>query len=197
MAVESEYWDQQAPTFDEQPDHGMHDPAVRAAWTDVLLAALPPAPAAVVDIGCGTGSLSVLLAELGYRVTGIDVSAAMIDAANSKADAAGVSVDFRLGDGAQPPLPAGTFDVALSRHVLWMFDDPGPVLAGWVRLLTPRGSLVLIEGLWFTGVGLSAERCRDLVLRSRATAELTQLGSVDQLWGGPVGDERYLIVSSA
>jgi SAM-dependent methyltransferase len=195
MAVESEYWDQQAPTFDDQPDHGIRDPAVRAAWTDLLLAALPPAPATVVDIGCGTGSLSVLLAELGYRMTGIDVSAAMIDAARSKADAAGVSVDFKIGDAADPPLIARTFDVVLTRHVLWMFDDPAAVLAGWVRLLASGGSLLLVEGLWFTGVGLSAERCRDLVLRTRRTAEVTQLGSTDELWGGPVGDERYLLVS--
>jgi 2-polyprenyl-3-methyl-5-hydroxy-6-metoxy-1,4-benzoquinol methylase len=62
------YWDGQAASFDDDPDHGLRDPAVRQAWADLLLPLLPPAPAHVVDLGCGTGSLAVLLAQHGNRV---------------------------------------------------------------------------------------------------------------------------------
>ncbi|MDQ3276431.1 MAG: class I SAM-dependent methyltransferase [Actinomycetota bacterium] len=58
-----DYWDGQSATFDAQPDHGLLDPAVRAAWAQLLLPLMPPAPASVVDLGCGTGSLAVLLAQ--------------------------------------------------------------------------------------------------------------------------------------
>ena len=61
MTAGAAYWDNQAATFDEQPDHGLRDPHVRAAWEQLLLPRLPPAPAMVADLGCGTGSLSVLL----------------------------------------------------------------------------------------------------------------------------------------
>src|SRR3954468_18295782 len=56
-------WDAHAATFDEEPDHGLTDPAVRSAWAALLASVLPPAPASVVDIGCGTGTLAVLLSE--------------------------------------------------------------------------------------------------------------------------------------
>jgi 2-polyprenyl-3-methyl-5-hydroxy-6-metoxy-1,4-benzoquinol methylase len=71
-------WDAEAATFDDEPDHGLRDPATRQAWRDLLLAHLPPAPARVADLGCGTGTLSVLLAEEGYSVSGIDLSPEMV-----------------------------------------------------------------------------------------------------------------------
>lgn len=70
------YWDRQAATFDEDPDHGLRDPLVREAWTSLLLPLLPPAPASVVDLGCGTGSLSVLLAGATSRTSATCSSAA-------------------------------------------------------------------------------------------------------------------------
>ena len=82
-------WDTSASHYDEEPDHGLLDPLVRAAWRGLLVAALPPAPAVVADLGCGTGSLSVLLAEEGYVVCGLDSSPAMLELAAAKAEAAG------------------------------------------------------------------------------------------------------------
>ena len=61
-------WDEAAATFDNEPDHGLRDPLVRDTWLDQLRRWLPPPPAAILDIGCGTGSLSLLMAELGYQV---------------------------------------------------------------------------------------------------------------------------------
>ena len=37
MTAEAAYWDSQAPTFDDQPDHGLRDPHVRDAWRQLLL----------------------------------------------------------------------------------------------------------------------------------------------------------------
>ena len=90
-----DYWDQQAVTFDLEPDHGLLAPTTRAAWRRLLLEHLPPAPADVVDLGCGTGTLSVLLAQEGYRVQGLDSAGRMVEAARRKAAAAGVRADFR------------------------------------------------------------------------------------------------------
>ena len=47
---------QQADGFDDEPDHGLLDPNIRRAWADLILPQLPPAPASVLDVGCGTGS---------------------------------------------------------------------------------------------------------------------------------------------
>jgi ubiquinone/menaquinone biosynthesis C-methylase UbiE len=199
MTGEAGYWDRQADTFDHQPDHGLLDAQVRQAWQRLLLAELPPAPAAIADLGCGTGTLSVLLAAEGYAVTGLDFAPQMIRAARAKARAAGVSARFELANAAAPTLPAASFDVVLARHVLWAMPDVGAALAAWVRLLLPGGVLLLIEGRWAAadgglGVGLTAREAGRAVLRHRADATITVLDD-PTLWGAPITDERYLLIS--
>jgi ubiquinone/menaquinone biosynthesis C-methylase UbiE len=71
-----------------------------------LLAELSvPAGGSVLDIGCGTGRHTVALAQLGYHVTGLDISAEMLAKAQARADAAGVDVDLREGDATEFSLP--------------------------------------------------------------------------------------------
>ncbi len=132
---DAEYWDSQAATFDDDADHGLRDPQVRDAWRRLLLTHLPTAPAAVADLGCGTGSLSVLLAAAGYAVPGLDFAPGLIRAARAKARTAGVTARFVLSDAAAPTLPATSFDVVLARHVLWAMPDIRRTLAAWLRLL--------------------------------------------------------------
>ena len=141
-------WDRAAATFDDEPDHGLRDPAVRLAWTARLRAWLPARPAAVLDIGCGTGSLSLVMAELGHTVSGFDLSPAMIARARAKAAAAGRAIDFQVMDAAAPRLAPGQFEVLVCRHLLWALPDLPAVLRRWAALLRPAGQLVLIEGRW-------------------------------------------------
>ena len=109
-------WDAEAAAFDDEPDHGLRDPAVRAAWRSMLIEHLPAAPARVADLGCGSGSLSVLLAQAGYDVSGIDLSDEMLVRARAKASAAGVDVSFAQGDASDPALEPAAFDVVLCRE---------------------------------------------------------------------------------
>ncbi|GAA2985920.1 class I SAM-dependent methyltransferase [Actinokineospora diospyrosa] len=185
-------WDDAADTFDDAPDHGLRDPLVRKAWADLLRAVTPEPPATVVDLGCGTGSLSVLLSAMGHRVHGLDLSERMLAVAARKA---GAAVALRQGDASAPPYPPATFDVVLARHVLWALDDPATAVRRWVDLLRAGGRLVLVEGHWHTGAGLTALECRDLVLAHRHEAEVRRLDD-PALWGGAISDERYLVLST-
>ena len=73
-------WDHEAEAFDEAADHGLRDPAVRQAWADLLLPLVGPNRGRrVADLGCGTGSLSTLLAVEGaHLVHGVDFSPEMV-----------------------------------------------------------------------------------------------------------------------
>ena len=187
------YWDAQAAAFDDEPDHGLRDPAVRQAWRELLEPLLPSGRPRVLDAGCGTGTLSLLLAQAGADVVGVDVSARMVDLARAKAAAARVEVSLTVGDAAEPPVD-GPFDVVLCRHALWNLPDPDAALARWTALLAPGGRLVLVEGRWGSGGGLPAEEVRRRVLRHRAEADVVPLPD-PALWGRRVDDERYLVLS--
>jgi SAM-dependent methyltransferase len=191
-----ELWDAEAATFDDEADHGLADPATREAWRARLLGVLPPAPARIADLGCGTGSLAVLLAEEGYAVDGLDLSPEMVARARAKADAAGVSVDLTVGDAQAPGLPPASYDVVLSRHVLWAMDDPALALDRWLALLASGGTLLLVEGSWSTGAGITAAQAAALVRETGREADVRLLPE-PVYWGKEIADERYLLVSAS
>ncbi|MFE7835241.1 class I SAM-dependent methyltransferase [Streptomyces sp. NPDC057474] len=188
-------WDAEAPAFDDEPDHGLREPAVREAWAARLRDWLPHRPSDVLDLGCGTGSLSLLATEQGHRVTGVDASPAMVTLARGKL--AGRPAVFLVGDAAAPPVGEERFDVILVRHVLWTLPDPGRVLRRWCGLLRPGGRLVLVEGVWGTvsPVGIPAERLYGLVAPLVSDAVVVWLGDDSPLWGKQVEDERYAVVA--
>lgn len=190
MTSEMTYWNQYAAVFDEEPDHGLRDEAVAAAWDGLLRQSLPRTPGRVADLGCGTGSLAWLMAAQGHDVIGIDFAPEMVERARAKAP----QVTFAVGDAAHPDLPPGTFDAVVVRHVLWALPDPEAALDTWIELLAPAGRLVLIEGHWHTGGGLPAETLLPMV-QSRLSSVGLRLLLDPHLWGGEITDERYLIVA--
>ncbi|MEV7892295.1 class I SAM-dependent methyltransferase [Streptomyces sp. NPDC002817] len=189
-------WDAEAASFDDEPDHGLRDPEVRAAWADRLRSWLPGRACDILDLGCGTGSLSLLAAEQGHRVTGVDGSPAMVDLARAKL--AGRDAAFLVGDAATPPVGEQRFDVVLVRHVLWALPDPGRALRHWRELLRPGGRLVLIEGVWgaVSPVGIPAERLTALLESVAAQVRVERLSGDPLLWGRAVADERYAVVAA-
>jgi SAM-dependent methyltransferase len=159
-----QYWDEDAATYDNSPSHAPQRPQERAAWSATLRRLLPDPPATVLDAGAGTGFLSLLLAEQGYRVTAMDLSAGMLEVLRAKADQRGLEVRTVQADAADPP--GGGFDAVVERHLVWTLRDPGAALAAW-RTAAPAGRLVLIEGTWGRADGLEAVRAAIRGLASR------------------------------
>ncbi|MFD3440691.1 class I SAM-dependent methyltransferase [Streptomyces sp. NPDC058685] len=206
------YWDTAAPAFDDEPDHGLRQEKTREAWSTCLASWLPTGPADVLDVGCGTGSLSLLLAEAGHRVTGVDLAPRMAEQARAKLLAAGLEGHFLVGDAAAPPTGDETFDVVLARHLVWTLPDPPAALRDWVALLRPGGTLVLIEGRWReagqSGVpyvagaetlpwhrGISARDLAATVSPFVTGLRVEDPSGKADLWGGPVTDERYALIA--
>ena len=191
----AEYWDNQAASFDEESEHGLASALVRAAWSRRLDTWLPEPPSSVVDLGCGTGSLSVLVAEAGNDVVGIDLSALMVEQAQRKAKTANLPIRFIVGDACDPDLAPGSFDVVLARHLIWALADPDGALRRWADLLKPDGRLVAIEGRWGDGGIAATDLTASLAPLFNQIGHYPLSGDPD-LWDTSVDDERYALVAT-
>jgi ubiquinone/menaquinone biosynthesis C-methylase UbiE len=140
------HWNSRADTFEQ---HGPHNAIAsdkqHQAWLDQLAQWSGPAPRRVLDIGCGTGVLSTILAELGHNVTGIDFAANMITLAKEKATQTQLNIEFRVQDAASLSDADQTYDIIIGRHIIWTLPDPIRGLRERIRVLRPNGRLVLIE----------------------------------------------------
>lgn len=146
------YWDRDARTYDAWPDHGPRAPAERAAWSSELARLLPPSPSRVLDVGAGTGFLTLAAARLGHEVTALDVSSAMLEQLAGSAAREGLSVTAIRAPADQPP--SGPFDAVIERMAMWTLPDPCAALTAWRRVTVPGGRLLVVESLW-TGGSLS------------------------------------------
>jgi SAM-dependent methyltransferase len=139
------FWDTDAATYDNASGHHPRSPAVIAAWAAALDRLLGTPPTRVLDVGAGTGFLSLIAARLGHRVTALDISIGMLERLKSAAEKEDLEVEVVVGNAADPP-KAG-FDSVMERHVLWTLPAPTSALGAW-RASAPDGRLLLIESLW-------------------------------------------------
>ena len=159
------FWDEDAATYDDSPSHYPRRPQEQAAWAAALRRLLPEPPATVLDVGAGTGFLSLLLAAQGYEVTALDLSPGMLTRLRAKAADRGLRIEAVESDALHPP--SADFGAVVERHLLWTLPDPGAALAAW-HAAAPGGRLVVIEGSWG---GRSTSGLEGLRSRARALAE--------------------------
>jgi len=139
------FWNTVAPNYESPGNVAPVGTADYAKWVEALRSVLPTSPARVLDVGTGTGFVARIAAVLGHRVTAIDLSEGMLDA--SSARDCGLAITFAVGDAVDPPFPAGSFDVVVSRSVLWTLRQPELAFRNWYKLLSPGGRMVAIYGL--------------------------------------------------
>ncbi|MFI7024720.1 class I SAM-dependent methyltransferase [Micromonospora sp. NPDC049900] len=143
------YWTGRAPDYDayqQRPDRLADD---QRAWSEIWSKALPPAPVDVLDVGTGTGQVAMILAGLGHRVTGVDLSEGMLAEARRHAAAVPGGPVIQLGDAVAPDFPAGSFDAVTSRYLMWTLREPQTAVANWIRLLRPGGVVAVVDSTWF------------------------------------------------
>jgi SAM-dependent methyltransferase len=117
------------------------------ASTDRILSLAPTADGAkVLDLCCGPGRFSLEFARRGFRVTGVDRTAAYIDEARARAGSEGLEVDFVVDDMRRFRRP-GDYDLALNLFTSFgYFEDPADDLLAAENLcasLRPGGRLVM------------------------------------------------------
>jgi SAM-dependent methyltransferase len=119
----------------------------------------------VLDVGCGTGSLALALAEptAADRVAGIDIAASYVAFARSQPGAAGIG--FAVGDACRLPYAGSSFAAALAQLSLNFVPDAAQAVREMRRMVQPggvvaaavwdfRGGLVFQRLFWDTAAGL-------------------------------------------
>jgi ubiquinone/menaquinone biosynthesis C-methylase UbiE len=184
------HWDRRAAHFDEDFGHSIRTPAERAAWDRIFALVLPAAPVLdALDLGCGTGFLSLDLAARGHRVTGVDFAPSMIARAEEKAAERGLRVRFEQGDAEQLPFQPASFDLAISRHVLWTLPHPQAAIDEWLRVLRPRGRLVIVDGAVLDGGDRTAGAQPGCQENARTSPEYAAVGDRLPFLGGRPREE--------
>ena len=150
---------------------------VEAVEHQIVSAVLDPRPGErVVDLGCGTGTSTLWLADAGCMVVGVDESQAMLVIARNKKTSAG-RMEWVHGDLTQLPWASASFDAGLIQVALEFVDQPAVVLTEALRVIKPGGRLVL--GL-IQGTGPWAHH-----YRMRAQADPTSVYHGAHFWTLP------------
>jgi ubiquinone/menaquinone biosynthesis C-methylase UbiE len=160
-------WDKQASGYDKRNLKVYKDTYDRSIQK--VRAVLSP-DHVVLDIGCGTGIISLGIAPFAASVVATDISPQMIAVAQSKAENQAISnVEFRACDGYALPYEDQAFDVILLFNVLHLVKEPPALLHEAHRLLKPSGHLVSATDCYAESlplphrIGLGIQRLLNLI----------------------------------
>ena len=103
----------------------------------------------VLEVGTGPGFFAILLRELGYAVTAIDLTPAMLEEAQKNAGALSGEICFMEMNAEALTFPAQCFDVVISRNLTWNLPHPERACAEWTRVLKPGGLLLNFDANWY------------------------------------------------
>ena len=103
-------------------------------------------PLNVLDIGTGPGFFPVLMGQRGHRITAVDYAEAMLEKAKDNCSRYGVHADLHRMDAQNLEFEDESFDLILSRNLIWDLENPKKAYSEWLRVLRPEGKMIVFDG---------------------------------------------------
>ena len=141
----SQYWDTRAQGYSATIHHQFQS-EIQQFYRTLLRKCAPPGHALrCLDVGCGPGFFSILLAQAGHQVTAVDFSQGMLEKASENFAQVGVQVCTVQADAQDLPFESDQFDYLVSRDLTWALRNPRKTYIEWIRVLKPRGKLLVVD----------------------------------------------------
>ena len=136
------YWEKRSESFLEQRRSELANPIAKR-WMKEIEKQIPAGRRLkILDVGCGAGFFSILLAKEGHEVFGIDLTPEMIENAIQLAEEENADCCFRVMDAENPMFADETFDVVISRNLTWTLPNAEHAYGEWMRVLKTGGVLL-------------------------------------------------------
>ncbi len=128
----------------------------RQKWSDCLHAEIArqfpdraPESLRVLEVGTGPGFFAILLGELGFDVTAVDLTPAMLAEAKKNAGELAGEIRWMEMNAEALDFADASFDVVVSRNLTWNLPHPDRAYAEWTRVLKPGGLLLNFDANWY------------------------------------------------
>ena len=136
------YWEKRSESFLEQRRAELANPIAKR-WMKEIEKQIPEKRRLkILDVGCGAGFFSILLAKEGHEVFGIDLTPEMIENAIQLAEEENADCRFQVMDAEKPIFADETFDVVISRNLTWTLPNAEHAYSEWMRVLKTGGILL-------------------------------------------------------
>ena len=121
-------------------------------WQNVLRREMPkrnPGDVKVLDMGCGPGFFSIILAQDGFQVTAADYTQEMLEKAMENSQGF-ENISFTRQDAQNLTLADECYDVIVSRNLTWVLEEPEKAYSEWFRVLKKGGMLLNFDANWYS-----------------------------------------------
>ena len=148
LEVIGDYWTQRSEGFSEHMLENMEEDE-KGLYIRRIRAFSNTRKMKVLDIGTGPGLFPIILGRDGNDVIAIDYSDGMLELAKKNCKDKGVPANIFKMDAQHLEFEDESFDLIVSRKVLWNLEDPVGAYKEWLRVLKPDGKMILFDANWW------------------------------------------------